>query len=174
MKTPAPARPASDEYFEFYAAYIALVPDGDVRDLLEQQTAETARYIRAKGDAWAVSRYAPGKWSPKEVINHIADAERIFTYRALRIARGDQTQLASFDENAYVPLANSDARTTTDLLEELAAVRAATVKLLRSFDGAAWARKGNASGHTISVRALAYITCGHELHHLRVLKERYP
>lgn len=173
MRTPAPARPGADEFFEFYAAYIAMVPDGDVRDLLEHQAADTARFIRAKGDAWGMSRYAPGKWSVKEVINHITDAERIFTYRALRIARGDATNLASFDENAYVPLANSDARTVTDLLEEFAAVRAATVKLVRSFDGAAWSRKGSASGHSITVRALAFITCGHELHHLRILKERY-
>ena len=173
MKIPAPSRPATGEFNEFYAAYIAMVPDGDVRDHLEQQAAETARFIRAKGDAWAMSRYAPGKWTVKEVINHITDAERIFTYRALRIARGDQTNLASFDENAYVPVANSDARTVTDLLEEFAAVRAATVKLVRSFDAAAWARKGSASGHAITVRALGYITCGHELHHLRVLKERY-
>jgi len=173
MKTPAPARPAAGEFNEFYGAYIAMVPDGDVRDHLEHQAAETARYIRSRGDAWGMSRYAPGKWSVKEVINHVTDAERIFTYRALRVARGDQTQLASFDENAYVPLANSDARSVTDLLEELAAVRASTVKLVRSFDGAAWARKGNASGHPITVRALAYIVCGHELHHLRILKERY-
>jgi hypothetical protein len=173
MKTPAPARPAAAEFNEFYGAYIALVPDGDVRELLEHQAADSARYIRSRGDAWAMSRYAPGKWSVKEVINHVTDAERIFTYRALCIARGDQAQLASFDENAYVPLANSDARTATDLLEELAAVRAATMKLVRSFDAAAWARKGNASGHPITVRALAYIVCGHELHHLRILKERY-
>ena len=173
MPPTAPARPAPDEYNAFYAAYIALVPDGDVRALLETQGAETAAFIRSRGDAWAASRYAPGKWSPKEVICHMADAERIFAYRALRIARGDQTPLASFDENAYVPLSGADARSVSDLLDEMAAVRTATVRLFRTFDDAAWKRSGTASGKPISVRALAYITAGHERHHLAILKERY-
>jgi len=173
MKSPAPGRPGADEYFEFYAAYVALVPDGDIRDILDSQAMETARYLRSRSDGWATSRYAPGKWSVKEVLGHVTDAERIFTYRALRIARGDQTPLSSFDENAYVPLAGSDARAMSDLLEEFLVVRTATVKLVRSFDAAAWKRRGTASGHGISARALAYITAGHELHHVRILKERY-
>jgi len=173
MPPTAPARPAPDEFNAFYAAYIAKVPDGDLRAQLEKQAAETAKYIKSRGDTWATSRYAPGKWSPKEVIGHVTDAERIFTYRALRIARGDQTPLSSFDENAYVPVAGADARPMADLLDEFQAVRTATVKLFKSFDEAAWARRGTASNHTISVRALAFITAGHELHHLSILKERY-
>jgi hypothetical protein len=173
MPTSAPSRPAAGEFFEYYGKYIALVPDGDVRAHIERQLTDTAAYVKSRGDAWAMSRYAPGKWSVKEVIGHLADAERIFAYRALRIARGDATELAGFDENAYVPVGKFDARSTQELLEELAAARASTTAMLRGFDDAAWARTGTASGHTISVRALAYIIAGHERHHLSILKDRY-
>lgn len=173
MPTFAPARPAAGEYVEYFAAYISRVPDGDVRAHLAQQLPETAAYIKSRGDAWAMSRYAPGKWSVKEVINHLADAERVFSYRALRIARGDETPLPGFDENKWVPKTHADARSVPSLLDELAAVRAATVALFNSFDDDAWKRIGNASGKPISVRAIGYIACGHERHHLAILKERY-
>jgi hypothetical protein len=173
MSIPAPARPTAGEFFEYYGKYIALVPDGDVRALLERQITETASYIRSRGDNWAMSRYAPGKWSVKEVIGHLCDAERVFSYRALRIARGDTTPLAGFDENTYVPNGNFDARTVADLLEDFVAVRAATLKLVRSFDEAAWSRRGTASEKEITVRALAFIIAGHERHHLGILRERY-
>ena len=173
MPSSAPARPAPNEFFEYYGKYIALVPDGDVRAHLERQNAETAKYIESRGDAWAMSRYAPGKWSPKEVIGHVTDAERIFAYRALRIARNDKTALAGFEENDYVPIAGADARSVADLLDEFAAVRVASARLFRSFDEAAWSRRGTASGKEITARALAFITAGHELHHLKILRERY-
>ena len=173
MPTPAPTRPAATEFFEYYGRYIALVPDGDIRVTLEKQIGDTVSYVRSKGDAWTTSRYAAGKWSPKEVIGHMTDAERVFMYRALRIARADTTPLAGFDENAWVPMAHADARAMGDLLEEFGAVRAATVKLVKSFGDEAWARIGTASEKAISVRALAYITAGHERHHLAILKERY-
>ena len=173
MPTSAPARPAAGEHAEYFAAYISKVPDGDVRTLLAQQLPDTIAYIKSRGDAWAMSRYAPGKWSVKEVINHVADAERVFSYRAMRIARGDQTALPGFDENAWVPMTNADARALSSLLDELSAVRAATIALFNSFDDAAWKRIGNASGKPVSARAIAYIACGHERHHLAVLKERY-
>ena len=102
-----------------------------------------------------------------------ATGTHVFAYRALRIARGDTISLPGFDENTWVPVAHADARTTADLLDELTAVRASTVRLLRSFDDAAWARRGTASDKPITVRALAYIIAGHELHHLAILKERY-
>lgn len=173
MPTSAPARPAPNEFFEYYGKYIALVPDGDVRAHLAKQIGESAKYITSRGDAWAGSRYAPGKWTPKEVIGHLTDAERIFAYRALRIARNDKTPLAGFEENDYVPVAGADARAVADLLEEWAAVRAATVKLFNSFDETAWSRRGTASGKEITARALAFIAAGHELHHVRILRERY-
>lgn len=173
MPTTAPARPAAGEYADFYASYVARVPDGDVRVHLAQQLPETLAYIKSRGDAWAMSRYAPGKWSVKEVIGHLADAERVFSYRALRIARGDQTPLPGFDENAWVPMSSADSRSVSDLLAEFAAVRASTLALVTSFDHAAWARTGIASGKSISVRAIGYIAAGHERHHLAILKERY-
>jgi hypothetical protein len=120
-----------------------------------------------------MSRYAPGKWSVKEVIGHLCDAERIFSYRALRIARGDKTPLAGFNENEYVPNGNFESRSTAGLLEEFAAIRAATLIMMRSFDEAAWARRGISGEKEISVRALAYIICGHERHHLAILRDRY-
>jgi hypothetical protein len=173
MPTSTPSRPAAGEFFEYYGKYIALVPDGDVRGHIEHQLSDTVAFIKSRPESWAMSRYAPGKWSVKEVIGHLADAERIFAYRALRIARGDTTALAGFDENAYVPVGKFDARETQELLEEYAATRAATIAMFRGFDDAAWARTGNASGHTISVRALAYIIAGHERHHLSILRDRY-
>ena len=173
MPNPAPARPAAGEFFEYYGRYIALVPDGDVRTHLEKQIAETVTHIKSRGDAWSMSRYAPGKWSVKEMIGHIADAERVFAYRALRIARDDKTPFGGFDENAWVPVANCDARPTADLLDEFLAVRGATVKLVNSFDAETWSRTGTASDKPVSVRALAYIMAGHERHHLSILRERY-
>jgi hypothetical protein len=173
MSYPAPARPGADEHVEYFGKYIALVPEGDVRALLERQITETASYIRSRGDNWAMSRYAPGKWSVKEVIGHLCDAERIFSYRALRIARGDKTPLAGFNENEYVPNGNFESRSTAGLLEEFAAIRAATLIMMRSFDEAAWARRGISGEKEISVRALAYIICGHERHHLAILRDRY-
>ena len=173
MSNPAPARPGADEYFEYFGKYIALVPEGDVRALLERQITDTATYIRSRGDNWSMSRYAPGKWSVKEVIGHLCDAERIFSYRALRIARGDKTPLAGFNENEYVPNGRFDARSTGGLLEEFAAIRSATLSMMRSFDEAAWTRRGISSEKEISVRALAFIIAGHERHHLSILRDRY-
>ena len=173
MPPSAPARPAAGEFAEYYGHYITCVPDGDVCAQLERQIGDTIAYIKSRGDAWTSTRYAPGKWSVKDVIVHVADAERVFAYRALRIARGDQTPLASFEQNDWVPVASADARSTADLLDEFAATRNATAKLLRSFDDAAWARRGTASNNPVTVRALAYIIAGHELHHLAILRERY-
>jgi hypothetical protein len=144
-----------------------------VRAQLERQGPQTIAYIKSRGDAWAATRYAPGKWSVKEVVCHLADAERVFAYRALSIARGDQTPLPGFDENAWAPQSGADARPIGDLLDEFTAVRAATVRLLRGLDAPAWSRSGTASGKPVTVRALAYIMAGHELHHLSILKERY-
>jgi uncharacterized damage-inducible protein DinB len=166
-------RPADHEYAPHYAGYIARVPDGDIVAQMERQMEETAAFLGQLGEARGDHRYAPGKWSIKEVIGHLADGERVFAYRALRFARGDQTPLASFDENAWVPQAGCDRRTLADLAAEFRAVRVATLALARSLTDEAAARTGVASGKTVSVRALIYMIAGHELHHLAILRERY-
>jgi hypothetical protein len=166
-------RPANTEYAPSYSGYVGAVPDGDVLELLERQGAETAAVLRTIGETKSRHRYAPGKWTIREVIGHVTDAERVFTYRALRFARGDSTALPSFDENAWGAATNADTRTLAALVEEFAAVRAASVALFRGFSEDQFARSGIASGHPVTVRALAYITAGHERHHMRILLERY-
>ncbi len=174
MSATAPAaRPDATEYASAYENYVALVPGDDVIAVLSRQRAETRDLLRGIPEDAADSRYAPGKWSIKELVGHIIDGERVFAYRALRFARGDRTPLAGFDQDPYVAAANSDARTLASLAEEFEHVRASTVLLLQSLDGEAWQRRGTASDNEISVRALAYIIAGHEAHHVRILRERY-
>ncbi len=166
-------RPEAGEFDPYYAGYINRVPEGDVASLLEGQIRDTGAALRALPPAKATFRYAEGKWSIAEVIGHLIDVERIFSYRALRIARADATPIQGFDENAYVPAAESDGRALADLIAEFEAVRHATLALVRSFPAAAWTRIGTANGKPISVRALVYIIAGHERHHLSTLRERY-
>src|SRR6266850_1838084 len=131
-------RPAAGEFIPYYGKYIGLVPAGNLADVLASQRDATRRLLAPLDDARALHRYGPGKWSVKEVIGHLADAERVFTYRALRFARADESPLTGFDEKAYVPVADFDRRTLADLLAEFAAVRAATVALVTSLDEVAW------------------------------------
>jgi uncharacterized damage-inducible protein DinB len=165
--------PASDEYAPFYSGYVAGVKGADILRVLERQMPRIGKACSRLSEVDALARYAPGKWSIKEVIGHMTDAERIFAYRALRISRADTTPLASFDENAYVAAANFDSRSMSDLLVDLEAVRASTIRLLQSLAPEAWGRRGVASTHAVSVRALAHIIAGHAQHHMRVLEERY-
>jgi uncharacterized damage-inducible protein DinB len=167
------ARPGADEYAPYYGTYIGKVPDGDLRSMLSTQLAETLALIRSIPESRGGHRYAPDKWSVREVLGHLADSERIFSYRALRIARGDATPLPGFEQNDYVPAGGFDARTLRDLADELAAIRQATIHLFAHLDAAAFERRGTASGKPVSVRALAYIIAGHELHHVGILKTRY-
>ena len=174
LTTAAPiARPQSTEYSPYYAGYIAQVPDGDVVQVLRAQIGETLALLRAIPDERASHRYAPGKWSIKEVVGHMADVERVMAYRALRIARGDATPLPGFDENAYVPAANFEARSLGSLAHELEQVRHATVAFLETLEPDAAARRGTVNNFAISARALVYIITGHERHHVRLLRERY-
>lgn len=166
-------RPQPDEYAPFYANYIALVPEGDILETLKAQLHEMKALLGPIGEQRAEFRYAPDKWSIKEVLGHISDSERIFAYRALRIARGDQTHLPGFEQDDYVREGNFSKRKLAELLEEFIAVRCATSALLRSLEEQAWTRRGVANQKEISVRALAYITAGHERHHRRILEERY-
>lgn len=165
-------KPAPDEHAPYYAKYIALTAD-DALPQLQEQIAATLRLLAGVPEERALHRYAPGKWSVKEVVGHLADAERVFAYRAMRFARADHTELAGFDENHYVPAGNFDRRPVADLAAELAAVRAATVALFRSFDDQALLRRGVANGNAMSARAAAHVIAGHEAHHVNLLRERY-
>jgi hypothetical protein len=165
--------PGSDEYAQPYRAYVARVPTGNVLELLERQGVATAALLEGVTPERARYRYAPGKWSVTEIIGHLSDAERIFAYRALRIARCDETPLPGFDENAYTPAGEFDRRQLSDVARELKLVRAGTVALFRGLPDEAWGRRGTASDHPVSVRAMAHIIAGHELHHLEVLQTRY-
>jgi len=173
MSTTLRARPEASEYAPFYHGYVTSVPDGDIVALLRSSGGELLEALGRIPETRGGHRYGPDKWTIREVIGHVVDAERIFTYRALRVARGDRTPLASFEENEYVKTAGSDARTVASLTGELAAVRESTVRLFESLPDEAWGRSGVASGKDVSLRALAYITTGHAMHHLRILRERY-
>lgn len=165
--------PGADEYAPFYAGYVASVRDEDVLYVLAMQPAELRRMCGDLSEREALARYAPGKWSVKEVVGHVTDAERVFAYRAFRIGRGDATPLAGFDENAYVVAAESEHRSLAELLGEFEAVRAATLALFRGLPAGAWERRGVANGVPVSTRALAHITAGHARHHVAILRERY-
>ena len=165
--------PAPGEYAEWYSGYVASVAGSDLMQVLEQQVDRVRTRLGALEAARGGYRYAEGKWSVKEVLNHLSDSERVFSYRLLRIARGDETPLAGFDEKVYAVASEADQRTMESLLEEFAAVRSATLALIRSLPASAWGRKGTASGWPVSARALGAIIPGHVEHHLRVLGERY-
>lgn len=173
MTAAAARRPDTTEFAPFYAGYVSAVPDGDIVNILRTGGDEWQTVLATLTEARADHRYAQGKWSIRQLIGHVSDAERIFSYRALRIARGDQTPLAPFDEDAYAETAGSDRRTLSALAAELRVVREATVALFNSLPDDAWTRTGSASGKTVSVRALAYISAGHAQHHLKILRERY-
>lgn len=170
---PLSIRPHADEYAPYYAGYIATVPDGDLLALLERQGAETVALLRSLAESEGAYRYAPDKWSVKEMIGHVIDSERVFTYRALRVARGDRTPMPGFDQDDWVRGSNAARRTLADLATELAAVRAASVELFRGLDDEALARRGIANNFEVTARALAWIVTGHERHHRRILGERY-
>jgi DinB family protein len=173
MNTRTAGRPEPDEIPSPWVGYIKRVPEIDPVMVLAAQIEETAMLLQGLTDGEALYRYERGKWSIKEVVGHLADVERIMAYRALRIARGDTTPLAGFDENAYVPVAKFDSRSLTDLVGELRTARAATLVLLRTFDADAWRRRGTANGKPVSVRALAFMIPGHERHHVEILRTRY-
>lgn len=166
-------RPDVTEYAPYYSGYISQVPDGDVVALLGAQIDDTLALLRAIPEQRATHRYAPGKWSIKEVIAHLSDTERIMSYRALRIARGDQTPLAGFEQNDYVAIGRFDRLPLRDLSDELGAVRQATLHFVRNLDDEACARRGTANGFEVTARALAYIIAGHERHHMSLLRSRY-
>jgi DinB superfamily len=170
---PGATRPAASEYLPYYERYIGLVPEGDVVATLVNQMIETQSLLRALPASVATYRYAPEKWSVNELVGHMIDSERIFTSRALRFARNDPAPMPSFDQNDYVRNATFDSYPLADLASELEAVRHATIFLFRHMDEQAWSRRGIANNAEVSVRALAYIVAGHELHHREILSARY-
>ena len=167
-------RPAPGTYPPYTQAYLDQVPaEADPLTQLRQQAQEVQQELAALTEAQALLRYAPGKWSPKQVLLHLVDAERIFTYRALRFARGDAQELPGFDENSFAANSEADDRPLAALLAEYQAVRAATLAFFSILNAGQLDQAGRASGHPVSVRALLFIAAGHEQHHLRILRERY-
>ncbi len=166
-------KPSPEEFAPFYAGYVARVPDGDIVATLDSQIGETSTFLRSLPESVGDHRYAPGKWSIREVIGHMADVERVFAYRALRFSRADETPVEGFDENSYVASASFNRRSLDDLTGEFEHLRKASVHLLGNLDESAMTKRGVANGLEISVRALAFILAGHERHHIEILRSRY-
>jgi len=166
-------RPAADEYLDYYDRYVSLVPDGDIVEILKDQVETSVSYLSRLSEEQGNFRYAPGKWSVKECLGHMIDAERIFAYRAMRIARNDRTPIEGFEQDDYIKYGSFDACSLASLVAEFQAVRESTEYLFEHLAEEAWTRRGIANKNEISVRALAYIMAGHELHHIAVLKSKY-
>lgn len=166
-------KPKHDEYASFYANYVLLASDFNLVSDFKIQKEVVVAFFKSIPIEKLAYRYQPTKWTIKDILLHMIDAERIFAYRALRISRNDKTPLAGFEENDYVIEANANARSIDDLLNEYISVRNATLTLFNSFGDDQLMKKGIASEKEISVRALGYIILGHEKHHLNVIKERY-
>ncbi|MBM6994948.1 DinB family protein [Paenibacillus sp. DXFW5] len=164
-------RPSEEEYAGDAGAYIRLVPEGNIIDILLAQEKQMTELLSSLTESQSVYRYAEGKWMLKEVVGHIADSERVMTYRLLQFARGDQTPLPGFDQELFIPPFGS--WTTAQLAEDYRAVRQSTITLLRGLPTEAWSRKGTANNVSITARALAYGIAGHELHHMGVIRNRY-
>ncbi|MDX1807462.1 MAG: DinB family protein [Paenisporosarcina sp.] len=166
-------RPVSGDYPVYYANYINLVDEGPLTGILFKQLEETTALISNVSKKQGDYRYAIGKWTLKEVIGHITDTERIMAYRLLRFARGDQTALAGYEDERYVKEAEFHSRSLKNLLEEFSAVRHSTISLIKNLPEDSSAKKGIANNGEISVAALAYIIAGHELHHRKMIEEKY-
>jgi hypothetical protein len=166
-------RPRSNEYPPYYNRYINLVDDDDILSVLEDLKQEMSDLLNGLGEEAAAFRYEPDKWSVKEVVGHVIDVERVFAHRALRFARNDKTPLPEFDQDDYITHANFDIRTLIDIADEYRAVRESTLSLFYSFSDEYYSREGVASGVKFTVRAIPFIISGHEIHHLRIIREKY-
>lgn len=167
------ARPEPGEYAPYYDRYISLVAGADILGTLDAQRRQTMLLLSGRDESDGNFRYAPDKWNAKEVLGHVCDTERVFAYRALRIARGDQTPMEGFEQDDYVKNGPFAREPLEEIVEDYIAVRRATLTLLRNLDEAAWMRRGVANKNEVTVRALAYMMAGHELHHWRILEEKY-
>ena len=166
-------RPDRGEYADFYAAYISKVPDGDLLNFMELQPGEFNGLVNDLTDEQAMQPLAHGKWSVKQVLGHLCDTERIMGYRALRFARSDKAEIEGFEQDDYVRNGPYADLSLAALVEEFKTIRAATLSLLRNLRPEDWARRGTANQKGITVRALAYVIAGHEIHHRNVIEERY-
>lgn len=167
------ARPAPTEHADYYSGYVSQVPGDDAMRHLVTQATVTHDLLVGVGEKLSTHRYAPGKWSVKQVVGHMIDGERLFSYRALAFARKDQNTLPSMEQDEWMAAANFDERSFASLVEEFRCVRAATIPFFGSLTPEALVRTGVASGNRFTVRSLAWIVAGHEMHHLRILRERY-
>jgi DinB family protein len=170
---PMTTAPDRSEAAEYYFTYINQVGAGDIRDILEAQVAETFPLFQQISEKQSLARYAPDKWTIRQVLGHVNDTERVFVYRALWFARGFAEPLPSFDQDIAVQGAGSNERSWQSHVDEFRAIRAATVAFFRTLPADAWLKRGVASGKPFTVRALAYISAGHAAHHVKVLRERY-
>ena len=159
-------RPDADKYLPYFGRYIDLVPDGDLLAILATQIGATCGQLERLSGESATRQPSPGEWSPLDIAVHLADTERVLAYRAFTFARRDRAELPGVEFEEFAEAADANGRRVNDVVAELRAVRAATVALLRSVQALSWTHRGTASGSTISVRALAYVIAGHELHHL--------
>ena len=169
----AVARPDSSEHAAYYERYTKLVPEGDIVSILTNQLEETLQLLRGIDEQRAAYRYAPDKWSIKQLLGHVIDGERVFAYRALRFARNDSSALTGFDQDQFVNGADFDSRNFSDLVDEFEHVRKATIHLFKPLTDEEWLRRGVANDDEITVRALAHIMAGHVRHHSEILKTRY-
>jgi hypothetical protein len=167
------SRPEKTEYAEYYETYVSLVDEIDIVSALQNQLAEIENLFAAIPEEKGAYAYAEGKWSIKELVGHLIDGERIFSHRAFRFSRADQTPLASFEQDDYIAHGNFNQRPLAGLIEEFSLVRKANNLLFQNLSAEAWSRTGEASDALISVRALAYIMVGHVRHHVNVLKTLY-
>lgn len=167
------ARPEPGEYAPYYERYISLVHGSDILTSLEEQRKQMLLQLCGRDEADGDFRYAPDKWSAKQLLGHVCDTERIFAYRALRISRGDRTPIEGFEQDDYVRNGPFGRASLEEIVEDYIAVRQATLTVLRNLDEAAWERRGIANQNEVSLRALAYIIAGHELHHRSILEEKY-
>ncbi|MDD9267469.1 DinB family protein [Paenibacillus sp. GCM10023248] len=166
-------RPEASEYNSYYEMYISKVPDGDYETFLRRQLEEITGFFSGLTEEQGLARYAPGKWSLKELLGHMTDTERVMSYRMLRVARGDTTKLPGFDQDIFIENGSFDHVPLADLIADFQAVRQATFTLLTTIGVSAWPRVGNASTYDITARALAYVIAGHAEHHLGIARERY-
>jgi len=166
-------RPEKSEYDAYYERYVSTVADGNIAAILEEQPSELKALFANVTEDRGTFAYEDGKWTLKEVLSHLIDGERIFSYRAFRISRGDETPIEGFEQDGYIENSNANNRTFAELLEEFDLQRRSNVLLINNISDENGKRMGTASGLTISVRGLVYIMAGHVRHHLAILKERY-
>lgn len=166
-------RPEKSEYLPLAQKYIDLVPDGNIVDVLQQQNEESVLLLSALTEDQANFQYAPDKWSVKTVIGHIADVERLWSYRILRIARGDARELAGYDRDIFAEMSSCDSLPLYKVLNDYTAVRKSTISLIENLSEEAIVRVGEFNGHMLSARASMYIIAGHETHHINIIKSKY-